>query len=119
MLVTTALQVVDSVMNNFRTDYVGRGELAERQQRLNQYLMQLKKMAEEFNLAVLLVNQVTANPDGSMVRRRVGSRRLRSHRRRESSTDMCLFFRFACSLRGPTPRNPLEGTSWRMRPQRG
>lgn len=60
------LIIVDSVMNLFRTDYIGRGELAERQQRLNQYLAQLKNIAEEYNVAVLLTNQVTANPDSSM-----------------------------------------------------
>jgi meiotic recombination protein DMC1 len=52
-------------MNLFRTDYCGRGELAERQQRLNQYLSGLKKIAEEFSVAVVLVNQVTANPDST------------------------------------------------------
>jgi len=61
----TRLIIVDSVMNLFRTDYCGRGELAERQQRLNQYLSGLKKIAEEFAVAVVLVNQVTASPDST------------------------------------------------------
>lgn len=61
----TRLIIVDSVMNLFRTDYCGRGELAERQQRLNQYLGTLKKIAEEFSVAVVLINQVTANPDST------------------------------------------------------
>ena len=36
------LLIVDSVMSNLRTDYVGRGELSERQQRLGQYMKRLK-----------------------------------------------------------------------------
>ena len=48
------LLVVDSIMNCFRTDYCGRGELSERQQKLNQFLMRLAHMAEEFNICVLM-----------------------------------------------------------------
>lgn len=40
------LLVIDSIMNCFRVDYCGRGELAERQQKLNQFLMKLAHMAE-------------------------------------------------------------------------
>eukprot|EP00879_Flechtneria_rotunda_P003475 GHRR01003704.1.p1 GENE.GHRR01003704.1~~GHRR01003704.1.p1 ORF type:complete len:271 (+),score=125.52 GHRR01003704.1:1269-2081(+) len=39
------LLVVDSIMANFRTDYCGRGELAERQQKLGQMLALLKKVS--------------------------------------------------------------------------
>jgi len=49
------LLVIDSIMNCFRVDYCGRGELADRQQKLNQFLMKLAHMAEEFNLCVLMV----------------------------------------------------------------
>lgn len=40
------LLVIDSIMNCFRVDFCGRGELAERQQKLNQFLMKLAHMAE-------------------------------------------------------------------------
>ena len=40
------LLIVDSIMNCFRVDYVGRGELSERQQKLNQFLSRLNHMAE-------------------------------------------------------------------------
>lgn len=50
------LLVIDSVMGCFRTDYQGRGELSERQQKLGQYLDKVKAMAEQFNLAVLMVS---------------------------------------------------------------
>lgn len=39
----------------FRVDYCGRGELADRQQKLNQFLSKLTHMAEEFNFCVLMV----------------------------------------------------------------
>jgi len=45
--------IVDSVMALFRIDFSGRGELATRQQTLGKHLADLKKMAEEFNLAVV------------------------------------------------------------------
>lgn len=62
----TRLVILDSVMALFRVDYSGRGELAERQQKLNKHLAALKKIAEEFNVAILIVNQVTADPGGSV-----------------------------------------------------
>jgi meiotic recombination protein DMC1 len=40
------LLVIDSIMNCFRVDYCGRGELAERQQKLGQFLMKVAHMAE-------------------------------------------------------------------------
>jgi meiotic recombination protein DMC1 len=43
---TFRLLVIDSIMNCFRVDYCGRGELADRQQKLNQFLMKLAHMAE-------------------------------------------------------------------------
>jgi meiotic recombination protein DMC1 len=49
------LLIIDSIMNCFRVDYVGRGELADRQQKLNQFLSKLCHMAEEFNICVLMV----------------------------------------------------------------
>uniref|UniRef100_K3XAG2 Rad51-like C-terminal domain-containing protein n=1 Tax=Globisporangium ultimum (strain ATCC 200006 / CBS 805.95 / DAOM BR144) TaxID=431595 RepID=K3XAG2_GLOUD len=40
------LLIIDSVTALFRTDFSGRGELSERQQRLNQHLIRLVKHAE-------------------------------------------------------------------------
>eukprot|EP01042_Synura_sphagnicola_P000955 gene955-1076_t len=59
-----ALLVVDSATALYRTDYQGRGELSERQMHLGQFLRQLTRLAEEFGVAVVLTNQVVANPDG-------------------------------------------------------
>ncbi|KAE8899644.1 Meiotic recombination protein [Phytophthora fragariae] len=61
------LLIIDSVTALFRTDFSGRGELSERQQRLNQHLVRLVKHAEEFNIAVLVVNQVMADPGANMM----------------------------------------------------
>lgn len=59
------LIVVDSIMANFRVDYCGRGELNERQQKLNQHLFKLNRLAEEFNIAIFMTNQVQSDPGAS------------------------------------------------------
>lgn len=59
------LIIVDSIMANFRVDYCGRGELNERQQKLNQHLSRLNKIAEEYNIAVFMTNQVQSDPGAS------------------------------------------------------
>ena len=48
------LLIIDSIMNCFRVDYCGRGELADRQQKLNQFLMKLAHMAEGMYFSSLL-----------------------------------------------------------------
>lgn len=50
------LLIIDSVMACFRVDYMGRGELSERQQNLGQFLSKLTHLAEEYNIAVLMVS---------------------------------------------------------------
>lgn len=59
------LLIIDSIMACFRVDYCGRGELADRQQKLNQFLSKLTHMAEEFNVCVLMTNQVQSDPGAS------------------------------------------------------
>jgi len=56
------LIVVDSLISHFRGEYIGRESLAVRQQKLNTYLHKLLKLATAYNLAVLVTNQVMANP---------------------------------------------------------
>jgi meiotic recombination protein DMC1 len=60
------LLVVDSITALFRVDYSGRGELAERQQKLARMLSSLIKVAEEFNVAVFISNQVVSDPGAAM-----------------------------------------------------
>ncbi len=57
------LVIVDSLMSAFRSDYVGRGELAGRQQKLNKHLHALQRLADIYNLAIYLTNQVMDRPD--------------------------------------------------------
>lgn len=57
------LIVVDSIIAHFRAEYVGRGMLAERQQKLNELLHKLLTIADVHNLAVVITNQVLAQPD--------------------------------------------------------
>jgi DNA repair protein RadA len=57
------LVVVDSLTAHFRAEFVGRGTLAERQQKLNKHMHTLLKLADQYNLAVYVTNQVMAKPD--------------------------------------------------------
>ncbi|MFQ3294873.1 MAG: DNA repair protein RadA [Halobacteriales archaeon] len=57
------LLCVDSLTAHFRAEYVGRGELAERQQKLNKHLHDLDKVGNLNNCAVVVTNQVASNPD--------------------------------------------------------
>ena len=57
------LLIVDSLTAQFRAEFIGRGTLAERQQRLNKHMRTLQKTAEINNIAVLVTNQVMSRPD--------------------------------------------------------
>jgi len=54
--------IIDSLTAHFRAEFSGRGQLADRQQRLNRYLHNLMKMAEQNNVVVYVTNQVMSNP---------------------------------------------------------
>ena len=56
------LMIIDSLTAHFRAEFAGRGQLADRQQKLNRYMHDLMKLAETHNLAVYVTNQVMANP---------------------------------------------------------
>jgi DNA repair protein RadA len=55
--------VVDSLTAHFRAEFIGRGTLAERQQKLNKHMHVLLKLADMHNVTVLVTNQVMAKPD--------------------------------------------------------
>lgn len=57
------LVIVDSLTNRFRSEYVGRGTLAERQQKINIHLHDLYRIAQAYNVAVVGTNQVMSDPD--------------------------------------------------------
>ncbi|MDD5148111.1 MAG: DNA repair and recombination protein RadA [Candidatus ainarchaeum sp.] len=56
------LIIVDSLTAQFRSEFIGRGQLADRQQKLNKHMHALMKVAEMNNIAVLVTNQVMQNP---------------------------------------------------------
>ncbi|KAL6772111.1 DMC1 [Auxenochlorella protothecoides x Auxenochlorella symbiontica] len=58
------LLIMDSIAANMRVDYSGRGELAERQQKLGLLMNRMRKLADEFNIAILITNQVISDPSG-------------------------------------------------------
>ncbi len=57
------LLIVDSLMDPFRAEYGGLGQLADRQKHLNRVLHLLMRIASAWDLAVVYTNQVQANPD--------------------------------------------------------
>ncbi len=60
------LLIVDSIIALFRTEFMGRGELADRQQRLGIMLARLSNLAHEFNVAIFLTNQMCSDPGAGM-----------------------------------------------------
>jgi len=58
-----ALLIVDSVIAHFRAEFPGRENLAERQQKLNKHIADLLRLADAYDVAVVITNQVMAQPD--------------------------------------------------------
>ena len=57
------LVVVDSLTAHFRAEFIGRGTLADRQQKINKHMHTLAKLADMYNFCVYVTNQVMAKPD--------------------------------------------------------
>jgi len=57
------LIIVDSLTSHFRSEYLGREMLAERQQKINKHLHKLIRLARAFNTVAVVTNQVMAKPD--------------------------------------------------------
>jgi len=57
------LIIVDSLTAHFRSEYLGREMLAERQQKLNKHMHRLIRLARAFNAVAVVTNQVMAKPD--------------------------------------------------------
>lgn len=57
------LVIVDSLTAHFRAEFIGRGTLAERQQKLNKHMRTLALLADKHNICVYVTNQVMAKPD--------------------------------------------------------
>ncbi len=61
--VSGRLLVVDSLTAHFRAEYIGRGALADRQQKLNKHMHELLRWSDLNNGVVCVTNQVAAKPD--------------------------------------------------------
>ncbi|RDJ32496.1 MAG: DNA repair and recombination protein RadA [Crenarchaeota archaeon] len=57
------LIIADSAVGLFRSEYLGRGTLSARQQKLNHFVHLLSRIAETYNCAAIATNQVMASPD--------------------------------------------------------
>ncbi|HIJ16328.1 MAG TPA: DNA repair and recombination protein RadA, partial [Thermoplasmata archaeon] len=55
--------VVDSLTAHFRAEYIGRGTLAERQQKINRHMRDLSRLGFLNNVCVYVTNQVMSRPD--------------------------------------------------------
>ena len=54
---------IDSAIAPFRAEYIGRGKLSERQQLLNRFMHELLRIAEVYDVAIVITNQVQEQPD--------------------------------------------------------
>ncbi len=57
------LIIVDSLTSHFRSEYLGREMLAERQQKLNKHMHRLIRLSKAFNTVAVVTNQVMSKPD--------------------------------------------------------
>lgn len=55
--------VVDSLTAHFRAEFVGRGTLANRQQKINRHMHDLLRLGSLNNAVICVTNQVSAKPD--------------------------------------------------------
>jgi len=56
------LIIVDSLTSLFRAEFLGRGALGERQQKLNSHIHRLQMLTDKYNIAAYITNQVMDNP---------------------------------------------------------
>jgi len=58
------LVIIDSLTSNFRSEFIGKDTILERQQKLNQHVQQLMRISDLLDIAVVLTNQVMSVMDG-------------------------------------------------------
>jgi len=56
------LIIVDSLTSHFRAEFVGRGMLADRQQKINRHIKLLSKLGDIHNVVIYVTNQVSVDP---------------------------------------------------------
>lgn len=57
------LLIIDSATSHYRAEFLGRGTLADRQQRLNAFMKSLQRIADTYKIAVVITNQIIHTPD--------------------------------------------------------
>lgn len=57
------LLIIDSATAHFRAEYVGRGTLADRQQKINKHLHDALRFGDLNNAVIMITNQVQVRPD--------------------------------------------------------
>jgi len=57
------LLVLDSAISHYRAEYLGRGTLSERQQKINKLMHMLIRICETYKIAIILTNQIQSAPD--------------------------------------------------------
>jgi DNA repair protein RadA len=80
------LLIIDSIIAHFRSEYVGRGMLPERQQKLYRCLQMLKRISEIYNIAVVITNHVNSSPSQTFGKFTSESKPLSGHVLSHSST---------------------------------
>jgi len=55
--------IVDSLTAHFRAEYIGRGTLADRQQKINRHMRDLARLGYMHNVCIYVTNQVMSKPD--------------------------------------------------------
>ena len=61
--VNIKLVIIDSLTAHFRAEFIGRGTLADRQQRINKHMHALMRLADKHNVSIYVTNQVMSKPD--------------------------------------------------------
>jgi DNA repair protein RadA len=61
--VPVKMVIVDSLIAHFRAEFIGRGTLADRQQKINKHMHALMKLADKYNVAIYVTNQVMSKPE--------------------------------------------------------
>jgi DNA repair protein RadA len=67
------LIIVDSLISNYRAEFIGRGKLPKRQQRFLRYMLMLQRIAQIYQAAIVITNQInsstssTARPAGGHI----------------------------------------------------
>ena len=57
------LLIIDSATAHFRSEYIGRGTLADRQQKINKHLHDALRFGDLNNAVIMITNQVQTRPD--------------------------------------------------------